>query len=172
LRGYGHKEELQSYYKLTKEDMEEITKEWPAEFLIPVNQEELFDPDLIDNLVVNREEYDAPNSIRRKNKEEVHKLKNASEETSSDSPRGGGGDEVEKEENDRKEEKLKQGEVTPPRDPIDEVETSKKRKVSPKKPTSRKKSKANKPSFQTVLTMDGIDLIIVVVSDTSEDILQ
>jgi hypothetical protein len=31
-----HKEELQSYYKLTDEDMEEITKEWPAEFLVPV----------------------------------------------------------------------------------------------------------------------------------------
>jgi hypothetical protein len=30
------KEELQSYYKLTDEDMEEITKEWPAEFLVPV----------------------------------------------------------------------------------------------------------------------------------------
>jgi len=30
------KEEIQSYYKLTKEDMEEITKEWPAEFLVPV----------------------------------------------------------------------------------------------------------------------------------------
>jgi hypothetical protein len=30
-----HKEDLQSYYKLTEEDMEEITKEWFAEFLIP-----------------------------------------------------------------------------------------------------------------------------------------
>jgi hypothetical protein len=28
------------------------------------------------------------------------------------------------------------GEVTPPRNPLDEVETSKKRKVSPTKPTS------------------------------------
>jgi hypothetical protein len=33
-----HKEELQSYYNLTEEDMEEITKEWPAKFLIPVEQ--------------------------------------------------------------------------------------------------------------------------------------
>jgi hypothetical protein len=30
------KEELQSYYKLTDEDMEEITKEWLTEFLVPV----------------------------------------------------------------------------------------------------------------------------------------
>jgi hypothetical protein len=30
------KEEMQSYYKFTDEDMEEITKEWPIEFLVPV----------------------------------------------------------------------------------------------------------------------------------------
>jgi hypothetical protein len=30
------KEELQSYYKLTNEDMEEITKEWTKYFLVPV----------------------------------------------------------------------------------------------------------------------------------------
>jgi hypothetical protein len=33
-----HKEELQSYYKLTEEDMEEITKEWPTKFLVLVEQ--------------------------------------------------------------------------------------------------------------------------------------
>jgi hypothetical protein len=32
-----NKEELQSYYKLTDEDMEQITKEWSKEFLVPVN---------------------------------------------------------------------------------------------------------------------------------------
>jgi hypothetical protein len=37
-----------------------------------------------------------------------------------------------------------QGEVTPPRNPLEEAETSKKRKVSPMKPTLRKKSKASK----------------------------
>jgi hypothetical protein len=40
------------------------------------------------------------------------------------------------------------------------------------KPSSWKKSKASKPKLQTVLMVDDIDLIIVVVSDTSEDILQ
>jgi hypothetical protein len=41
---------LQSYYKLTDEDMEEITKEWPAEFLVPVEDAELSDdPDIIRN---------------------------------------------------------------------------------------------------------------------------
>ena len=37
-RGDEHKEELQSYYKLTEEDMEEITKEWSAKLLVPVDQ--------------------------------------------------------------------------------------------------------------------------------------
>jgi hypothetical protein len=35
-RGDEHKEEMQTYYKLIEGDMEEITKEWPLEFLIPI----------------------------------------------------------------------------------------------------------------------------------------
>jgi hypothetical protein len=34
--GDEQKEKIQSYYKLTKEEMEEITKEWTIEFLIPI----------------------------------------------------------------------------------------------------------------------------------------
>jgi hypothetical protein len=37
-RGDEHKEEIQSYYKLTEQDIKEITKEWFAELLIPVDQ--------------------------------------------------------------------------------------------------------------------------------------
>jgi hypothetical protein len=69
VRRDEHKEELHSYYKLIEEDMEEITKEWPIDFLIPVNQVELSNPDLIESLVVTCEEYDAPSSSRRKKKE-------------------------------------------------------------------------------------------------------
>jgi hypothetical protein len=65
------KKELQSYYKLTEEDLEEITKEWLAKFLIPVEQATLSDPNLIGSLVVTREEYDAPNNNRKKKKEDV-----------------------------------------------------------------------------------------------------
>jgi hypothetical protein len=99
-------------------------------------------------------------------------MNNTSKETTSDSLGGGGGDEVDKEEDKGDEDKQKQGEVKTPRDPIDEAETSKKRKVSPMKPTLQKKSKASKPQLQTVLMMDGIDLIIITVSNTLEDILQ
>jgi hypothetical protein len=44
---YERKEELQSYYKITDEDMEQITKEWLEEFLAPVVDEELFENDTI-----------------------------------------------------------------------------------------------------------------------------
>jgi hypothetical protein len=125
--------------------MEEITKEWPTKFLILVDQAKLFDPDLIEITMVTREEYDAPNNRRRKKKEEVQDLNNASKETASDSPGGGGDEKVDKEEEKGEEDKKKQGEVTPPKDLIDEAETSKKIKVSPMKPTSQKKSKATKP---------------------------
>jgi hypothetical protein len=68
------KEELQSYYKLIEEDLEEITKEWLVEFLICVDQVELSDLDLIESSVVNREEYDAPRSSRKKKKEYVQEI--------------------------------------------------------------------------------------------------
>jgi hypothetical protein len=65
------KEELQYYYKLTTEDLEEIIKDWHAKLLIPVDPTDLSDPDLIGNLVVTREEYDAPSSNRKKKKKDV-----------------------------------------------------------------------------------------------------
>jgi hypothetical protein len=46
--------------------MEEITKEWPAKFLVPVEHIKLSDPDLIGSFVVTCEEYDAPSSSRKK----------------------------------------------------------------------------------------------------------
>jgi hypothetical protein len=108
------KEELQSYYKIIEEDLEKITKEWPTEYLIPIDQVELPDPKLIGNPLVTHEEYDSPNSIRKKNKEEVQQLDNLSEETASDSPSGRGGHKVDKEEKEGEEDKKNPGEVTSP----------------------------------------------------------
>jgi len=84
---------------LTDEDMEEITKEWLAKFLVLVEDTELSDPNLIESPVITRTEYDGPSSAKRKKKkEEVQKINNASKETTSNSPRGGGGDKVNQEE--------------------------------------------------------------------------
>ena len=40
-----HTEQLHTYYKLTEEDMEEITKEWFIDLLIPTNPVEISDLD-------------------------------------------------------------------------------------------------------------------------------
>jgi phosphoribosylanthranilate isomerase len=48
----------------------------------------------------------------------------------------------------------------------------KKRKVSPMKPTSWKKSRATMTKMQTVLTIDDFDFIIAAVNDASQEILQ
>jgi len=69
------------------------------------------------------------------------------------------------------EDNKKQGKVTPPQNTPDDIETSRKIKVSPKKPYSWKKSKARKPKMETVLTVDDIDLIIATVSDNGKYIL-
>jgi hypothetical protein len=122
--------------------------------------------------MVTREEYYAPSNIRNKNKEEVQELSSASKETTPDSPNRGGGVEVDKEEDEGEEKKKEHGEVTPPKDPITEVETSMKIKGSPKKPSLQNKSKDNKPLFQTILMVYDIDLIITSISDTSKDIFQ
>ena len=44
-RADDHKENLQSYFKLIEEDLEEITKEWSANLLIPANPAEISDID-------------------------------------------------------------------------------------------------------------------------------
>jgi hypothetical protein len=98
------KEELQSYYKMIEEDMEEITKEWPTEFLVPVEDAELLDSDIIKIPLVTRVEHDGHTRMKKKKKkEEVQNIETneediASEESRPDSPAGGGGDEVNQEE--------------------------------------------------------------------------
>jgi hypothetical protein len=50
--------------------------------------------------------------------------------------------------------------------------TPKKRKVSPKKPSARKKTCANKPQLEATLTNDGISLVRGAMEEISEDMLQ
>jgi hypothetical protein len=54
----------------------------------------------------------------------------------------------------------------------DEDDPSKKRKVSPQKPLSRKKMKATKSKFDTVLTLDEFNFIIVSLNDASLEIVE
>jgi hypothetical protein len=64
----------------------------------PTDPTEMSNPDLIGNPVVTHEDYDAPSSSRKKNKQDVHEVNSSSEETASESPSGGDDDEVNKEE--------------------------------------------------------------------------
>jgi hypothetical protein len=72
-----------------------------------------------------------PDTAEGRRTEEVQDLSSPSGKTASVSPDRGGDDEVE--EINGKGDEQKQGEVTPPRDEVDPL---KKRKVSPKKPSS------------------------------------
>jgi hypothetical protein len=79
--------------------------------------------------------------------------------TASISPeKGGDGEEL----ND-KEVKKKQG---------DKADPLKKRKGSPPKPSSQKKSEATMTKMQTILTSDDFDFIIVALNDASLEIVE
>jgi hypothetical protein len=65
--------------------------------------------------------------------------------------------------------KQRKGEVTPLRD---EEDASKKRKVSPLKPSSRKKMKETRTKFETTLTFDNFEFIIVALNDASLEIIE
>jgi hypothetical protein len=120
------------------------------------------DPELIGSSEATHKEHDTLRTNKRKKTKEVQDLRSASEKTASVSPGRGGDDEVE--EINGKEDEQKQGEVTPARD---EVDSLKKRKVSPLKPYSQKKSRATLTKMQTMLTVHDFDFIIAAVNDAS-----
>jgi hypothetical protein len=93
-RADEHKEQIQSYYNLTEEDPEEITKDWSADLLIPADLAEMSDPEL-DSLETTHKEHDTLGTSRRHKTEEVQDLSNASGKTTSTSPERGGNNDVE-----------------------------------------------------------------------------
>jgi hypothetical protein len=107
----------------------------------------MYDIELIGSSEATHEEHNTPKTNIRKNTEEVQNLSSASDETASESAGRGGDEKVDREETNGKEYQQKQGKVTPPRDLVDETDPSKKRKVFPTKPASRKKSKASKTTM-------------------------
>jgi hypothetical protein len=66
-----HEEELQSYYNLTEEDLEEITKDRSTELLIPVDPEELSDPEQIGSSEATCEVHYTPRTSRRNKTEDI-----------------------------------------------------------------------------------------------------
>jgi hypothetical protein len=84
-----HKQQLQSYYNIIEEDLEEITKEWSVYLLIPA------DPTEISNIDSPKTMQDTPEPSRTKKTEEVQDLDNTSMKTASISlEKGGDGKEL------------------------------------------------------------------------------
>jgi hypothetical protein len=79
-----NKQQLQSYYKLMEEDLEDITKDWSMNLLIPADPVEISD---IDNPETAQ---DTPGPSRTKKTEEVQEIDIASMKTASISPKQGG----------------------------------------------------------------------------------
>jgi hypothetical protein len=75
-----HHQQLQSYYKLIKEDLEEITKEWLVDLLIPANPAELSDVDSPEVV------HDTPGQSKTKKNEEAQDVHNTSTQSPSISP--------------------------------------------------------------------------------------
>jgi hypothetical protein len=102
-----HKQQLQSYYKLTEEDLEQITKEWSTNLLVPAYPTEISD-------VVSHEAIlDTPEPSKTKMDDEFHDIHSTSTKTTSISPmQGGGGEELGGTEVEKN-----KGEVTLPRSP-------------------------------------------------------
>jgi hypothetical protein len=144
---------------LTEDDLEEITKEWSADLLVPADPAKMSNVDSPDTMS------DTPGPSKTKKDDEVHDVHSTSAKTSSISPEQGddggdlGGTKVEK----------NKGEVTSPREKED---PSKKRKVTPPKPSSWKKSKATKTTFKTTLTPDDFDFLVTTLNDASLEIAE
>jgi hypothetical protein len=142
-----------------EDDLEEITKEWSVDLLVLVNPMEISDVDSPETVM------DIPGPSKIKKTKEVHDLDNASMKNASISAEQGG----DRGEIDGAKFEPKKGEVTPPRDKED---PSKKRKVSPSKPSSRKKMKATRTKFETTLTSDDFDFIVATLNDASLEIAE
>jgi len=78
-----HKQQLQSYYKLIEDDLEEITKEWSAYLLVPMDLAKMSDMDSTETML------ETPGPSKTKKNDNVHDVHSTSVETSSTSPEQG-----------------------------------------------------------------------------------
>jgi hypothetical protein len=108
---------------MTKDDLEEITKEWSVDLLVATNPADMSDEESHKDML------DTPVPSKTKKDDEVEDIHSTSTKTTSISPaQGGDGDEL----GDTEVEKNR-GEVTPPRE---EEDPSMKRNITAPKPSS------------------------------------
>jgi hypothetical protein len=155
-----HQEQLQSYYKLTEEDLEEITKEWLVDLLVPADPVDISDIDSPEAT----QDTSRPSKMKKTKKtketkklEEVQDVDSYSIKTTFISPNQEGN-------NDDLEEVEQQ--------PEEEFEVPKKRKGSPSKSSSKKKSKVIVTNMKTTLNPDDFIFLLATLNEAIEEIIE
>jgi hypothetical protein len=158
-RGDEHNQQLQSYYKLIEDDLEDITKEWLLNLLVAADPINMSNEEILEAMP------DTPGPSKTKKDDEVEDIPSTSTKTTSISPMwGGDGNELgdtEVEQN--------RGEITPPRE---EEDPSLKQNNTPPKPSSSKKDKATQTTLKTTLTPDDFEFLIAALNDVSLEIIE
>jgi hypothetical protein len=159
-RADEHQEQLQSYYKLTEEDLEEITKEWSVDLLVPADPADISDIDSPEAA----QDTPGPSKIKKtmktketKKPEEVQDVDSYSAKTTSFTP--------DQEGNNEDLEEVEQ-------QPGDEVKVPKKRKGSPSKSSSKKKAKATMTKMKTTLNPDDFSFLLATLNEAIEEITE
>jgi hypothetical protein len=152
-RADEHQEQLQSYYKLTEEDLEQITKEWLTSVLVPIDQVDISKIDSLEAMQDTPGPRKMNKTKKTKNPEEVQDVDSYSVKTTSITPDQEGN-------NDDLEEVEKQ--------PEEGVEVTKKRKGSPLKSSSKNKAKVIVTKMKTMLTPDDFSFILPTLNEAIE----
>jgi hypothetical protein len=149
-----HQDELQSYYKLAEEDLEEITKEWSVDLLVAVDPTDISD---INNLKAAQDTPGPSKTRKTKKPKEVQDVDSRSVRMDSITPdQGGNGEDLEEVE----------------QRPEDEVKVINKRKGSPLKSPSWKKSKEIITKMQTTFTPDDFSFLLATMNEAIEEITE
>jgi hypothetical protein len=151
------KEQLQSYYKLKEEDLEDITKEWSVDLLIsadPVEMSDINSPEATQDTPRPSKTKKTKNMKKVEEFQDIDSLSVRTDSTTLD--QGGDGKDLEE-----VEQRLE-----------DELEIINKRKGLPLEPSSRKKSKAPVTKLQTTLTPDDFSFLIAAMNEALEEIAE
>jgi hypothetical protein len=147
---------------LTKEYLEEITKEWSVDLLVSANPAEMSDIDSPRTAQDTLGPSKTKNAKMMKKAEEVQDVDSLFVRMDSITPDEGDDEEGTKNEQQKVEVPL----------PRDEEDSSKKRKVSPLKSSSRKKPRTPITNMRTSLTLDDFDFIVATINDASTKIIE
>ena len=139
---------------MTEEDLEEITKEWSTNLLVLADPAELSDIDIPEAAQNTLGPSKTKKTTKMKKDEEIQDIDNKSIRTTSISPKQEGNDE-------EFEQRLE-----------DEEDTLKKRKVSPLKPSSRKKPGTLVTKMKTMLTPDDFNFLLNTMNEAIEEITE